>query len=325
MNRRVSTTAERRLQLRFSKSALAPMLLLAALGVGWSLIAKLPDRYPQPDRSTIIAFDPVALDSSGFAGTQLAGAWRLTSPDRRLGGLSALAVDRGGFVALTDSGVVIRFGLPRRGGLALARIADLPGGPGSPAGKKNRDSEALDRDPGGGWLVAFEYAHQLWRFDSTFARVTGSRALPGGRWPANRGIEGIVAARDGTLLLLAEDGRSLVRLSDRRMTIAPIAGAGPWAVADAALLPDGRLLVLRRRITAGGLRSSLAELAATGGTYRHRRELALGFGPLDNPEGMAAQRLPGGRIRLWLVTDDDFRWPMRTLLVALDLPASRQR
>ena len=49
--------------------------------------------------------------------------------------------------------------------------------------------------------------------------------------------------------------------------------------------------------------------------------IVLGLGPLDNAEALAAEPIAGGT-RLWLMTDDNFRWPMRTLLVALDLPSA---
>ena len=45
------------------------------------------------------------------------------------------------------------------------------------------------------------------------------------------------------------------------------------------------------------------------------------LGPLDNAEALAAEPIAGGT-RLWLMTDDNFSWPMRTLLVALDLPSA---
>jgi hypothetical protein len=35
---------------------------------------------------------------------------------------------------------------------------------------------------------------------------------------------------------------------------------------------------------------------------------------------MTAERLPNGDTRLWIITDDNFQQPLRTLLIALDLP-----
>jgi hypothetical protein len=50
-------------------------------------------------------------------------------------------------------------------------------------------------------------------------------------------------------------------------------------------------------------------------------ELAA-FGPLsgiDNMEGLAVAPGPGGALTLWLVSDDNFNPPQRTILVALSL------
>ena len=41
--------------------------------------------------------------------------------------------------------------------------------------------------------------------------------------------------------------------------------------------------------------------------------------PTDNYEGVAIGRNPAGRIRIWVVSDDNFSRDQRTLLLALDL------
>ena len=51
----------------------------------------------------------------------------------------------------------------------------------------------------------------------------------------------------------------------------------------------------------------------------------LNVSPLDNAEAMAAERLPDGRTRLWIMTDDNFTRPFRTLLIALDLAVAPGR
>ena len=39
---------------------------------------------------------------------------------------------------------------------------------------------------------------------------------------------------------------------------------------------------------------------------------------------VAVERRTGGGLRLWLMTDDNFQSPFRTLLIALDGPPQRQ-
>ena len=48
------------------------------------------------------------------------------------------------------------------------------------------------------------------------------------------------------------------------------------------------------------------------------------LGPFDNLEGVAAERRADGRTRLWLVTDNDFSERRRTLLIAVDVPATKK-
>jgi hypothetical protein len=61
------------------------------------------------------------------------------------------------------------------------------------------------------------------------------------------------------------------------------------------------------------------QLWIASGAGRPARRIALDLGMLDNMEGIAAAPLPSGGTRLWIVSDDNFRPWMRTLLVALEL------
>lgn len=235
-------------------------------------------------------------------------AWRLSAPDARFGGLSALAHADGRLIALTDSGVVLRFDAPRAPSQPLPiAFHELPGGPGSPTRKSARDSESLLADSyRRGWWVGFENRHSLWLFDARFDRVLASQALDVD-WPVNKGAEALAAVGDGAVMALPELGGRVV---GGGMT------APPW-VADATRLADGRLVLLVRRPTLAGFASEV-RIAPGGG--KPARRFPLDLAPLDNVEGIAAETLPGGRQRLWIVSDDNFRPWMRTLLVALDLP-----
>lgn len=284
------------------------------------LLARGPDRTPLPPRTVAIRSEPVALDPPG-GGLRIAGAWRLTADDPRFGGLSALAIDGDDFLALSDSGVVIRFARP--GAPApTATLSDLPAGPGSPRWKKYRDSEALARDPAGrGWWVAFENRHELWLYDPDFTRPLRRIALGRDRWPVNSGIEAMIALRSG-LLLVPEAGERVERVDSRGQRDAAI-GDPDGRISDAARLPDGRLLLIARRLTLGGFRNALVELRYDRGRIALGVPTLLGLGALDNGEGITAERLPDGRTRLWVVTDDNFNRGMQTLLVAIDLARER--
>ena len=291
---------ERRLQPIFSKdkvfSSLAVALPIFAAAVWHN---GQPSRWPGPDRVVSGRAVEVAL-GKGLRG------WRLTAPDRRFGGLSALAVERGALLALTDSGVVARFAPPIAGAPLRIALHDLPDGPGHPLRKSSRDSESLLPDPAGhGWWVAFENRHSLWLFDRGFRRVLAQRRL-NVDWPVNRGGEALAWGGAGPMVLPENGGPA-------------VGGAfiAPAGTADATQLADGRLVLLVRRVRARGFDTQVWIGAGAG---KPPRRIALDLGALDNMEGIAAAPLPGGGTRLWIVSDDNFRPWMRTLLVALDLP-----
>jgi len=309
----VRPQAERALQHSFSKSSFFSGLLIAGMVVGarWHL-ANLPDREKRSDARAAVRFEPVMLDAHGAAPLRVAGAWRVTSGEPRLGGVSALAIDRGGFVALTDSGVVIRLPKPRPG-LQLAHFRDLPAGPGSARYKAGRDSEAVARDAGGrGWWVAFENWHSAMLFDRDFTRVERRIRLGELAWRANKGAEGTLSRPDG-LLLFPEGGDEMVRVTGGG--IERIALANPYGrLADVTMLPDGRIIVLARTFSPAGFSAQLLLLKGN----RLVPLATLRLGRLDNPEAIAVETLPGGAVRLWVMTDNDFRRRVPTLLIALD-------
>lgn len=294
------TKAEPRVQPMFSKLLASAALALPVLAMATWLRAE-PDRWPAADR--LVAGNASRVD----VGKGLRG-WRLTAGDRRFGGLSALAAHAGGLTALTDSGVVVRFAPPARSGRVVFALHDLPAGPGSALRKAFRDSESLLADQAGrGWWVGFETRHSLWLFDPAFRRALASRRLEVD-WPPNKGGEALAAAPDGHVMVLPElggkaDGGSLV---------------APTWTSDATRMPDGRLVLLVRRPTWRGF---ACELRIAAGAGKPARRIAFDVGALDNMEGVAAAPLPDGGTRLWIVSDDNFRPWMRTLLVTLDVPS----
>ena len=308
------------MQHSFIKSSLFNGLIVALLVVGahrW--FAGLPDRVPRADAVAAVRFDQVALDAPGFAPLTVAGAWRVTSADPRMGGVSALAVDRGGLLALTDSGVTIR--LPKPGAATgTAEFRDLPAGPGRGFTKAGRDSEALTIDSDGrGWWVTFENVHSAWLFDRDFRHPVRSIDLEGLGWRANLGAEGAVSTKDG-LLLFPESGAEMVRIDGQGMQRRAIVNPD-GRLSDAAMTPGGRIIVIARNYSPAGFKSHL--LLVDKGALRPLARLALGR--LDNAEAIAAEPLAGGGTRLWVMTDNDFRRRVPTLLVAIDWRGDKPR
>ena len=264
-----------------------------------------PSRTPGPDR--LVSGRAIAIS----IGPGLR-AWQLSAADPRFGGLSALVFDQGTLIALTDSGVVVRFPAPDAGQHLAVALHDLPDGPGRATRKSWRDSESLLADPAGrGWWVGFENRHSLWLFDRDFTRVVTKHLLDVD-WPANGGAEALLAGAAGVMAL--PEGGGAVAGPDTGANGALI---GPAWVSDATRLRDGRTVLLIRRPSFTGFDNQLWISAGVG---KPVRKIALDLGMLDNMEGLAAASSPNGGIRLWIVSDNNFRPWMRTLLIALDLP-----
>jgi hypothetical protein len=295
------------LPARFVAVVLLPLVIVLTAGQ----LRGLPSRQPLPDGVASVRFQPLEVAGS-------AGAWTVSVDDPRFGGASALAVDRSRLLALTDSGVVVSLPKPGRG--TQAWLHDLPDGPGSPHERRWRDSEALLQDPSGSWWVAFENRHSLWRYDQGFARVEATAPLdPRRNWALNEGVEALIADGSRGLLLLPENGTELLRLSPHGFARTQLKRA-QGEIADAARLPDGRVLVLVRQAGITGLVNHLGELGRDRDGGRVRLLWRIPVGPLTNMEGLAAERLPSKGTRLWLISDNDFSDLRRTVLLAVDLP-----
>ncbi len=320
--------------------------LLPALA---ALLAILPALIaPSAARPLALGVAPVPLNAER-PGADAAGALRfqgalvLTARDRRFGGISGLAASPDGrrLIFVTDRGDWITAtprhdGRGRLVGLDQAETGALIGPDGLvPGGKRNRDAESIARLDGG-YVVSFEHRHRLWRYRATatpFAAPPTEIPLPADLYgaPPNGGIEALAALGDGRLLALAEKFPK-----DRSYLRGWIWTRGLWRgfrwrreglfhPTGAVLLPGGDLLVLERRFTfLGGFAARLVRLdpaTIKPGALVTGREIARIEPPLiaENFEGIAALRAPGGGIRLYLISDDNFHPLQRTILVQFAL------
>ena len=294
-------------------------------------------REPPPPVSQV-TYTPVPLFEEAPAGTRLGrldflGGWWVRSNDARVGGVSALHVEGGEALALSDAGWRIRLPLPPGPGPKQVWVAMVEKGPGPPGDKANRDVESLVVDGRRAWL-AFEQANAVWRYDSWFFDTQSSaepRAMR--EWSSNAGPEAMVRLGDGRFLVFAEgdggDSEAVLFAGDPsvagtpalRLRYRPPEG---YRVTDAALLPDGRLVLLNRDVSffAGfTARLTVAELPAlTDRALIVGREIAAFEGAVtrDNFEGLSVTR-EGGRTILWLASDDNYNPLQRTLLMKFAL------
>jgi hypothetical protein len=301
-------------------------------------------RHIHFNSSQTIALRPLALDPARPALKQVGGltflnAWQLNSDNSNFGGISALIALRDGrFIGLSDAGTLIGFGLNRNNQADHPFIAPLPGTMGPEIGYEDKDSEGIAYDPvSGQFWISYEAKHAIRRFTPSFARIDGKytpREMR--RWSSNSGAEAIVRMPDGRFMILSEGsdmpGGGYMGLmfsgdpvepgsSYFPFTYRPPAGYNPT---DAAMLPDGRMLVLNRRF---GLPDGFTAKLTIFDPADIVRNAVIRGAPVatlappliaDNMEGLTITR-EGERTIVWLISDNNFNIWQQTILMKFAL------
>lgn len=307
----------------------------------WVTWGRSPRPAPPKHPPVIDAVIPQALPDrqkmARYLGPfRLEGAWQIKSRHTMVFGYSALVPEPDGkLTAFNDSGDILRFAPP-----------GIPGPPPQPnwvrferkaATKASRDVESATRDPRtGGYWLGLEGRNSIIRLNSKFV-ATGEvapRAMYG--WGLNTGPEALARLADGRMVTIREVPPSWTepRLHDALVFSGdPIRhpvpqrfrfdGPDNFSVVDMAVLPDGRALILMRRLLwplpmrfAGRIVIADTARIRPGGVW-HSQPLAslASVLPVDNFEGIAAVPRPDGRITVWIISDDNaMRVLQRTLL-----------
>jgi hypothetical protein len=315
------------------------LFLVAAFLFLATIVAPGPPRPPAgPGRATLNVA-AVALDEAQ-PGRRRVGAlvylrgWELSSDDPRFGALSAIHVANGEVTAVSDTGFVFEFALPRAAGREVLFIHPLPFAAGTP--KRSRDTESLVVAGEQAW-IGFESINAVKRFRRGRWREE-SAAQPAAmrRWRGNQGAEAMARLADGRFLVFAEGRDDDEPYSAALLFPRDPARAGTPAavlryrrppgfrVTDVAQLPDGRLLILNRRF--GWFSWFAASLVIADlppprdGATIAGRQIALLDAPLavDNMEGLSVSR-EGGRTIVRIASDNDFMPLRQTLLLEFAL------
>lgn len=278
---------------------------------------------------------PVAQVQTAIPGLRVTGAWSLSSDDRRLGGMSGLLAADGELLMLSDAGSIVRL-RDDFGGEANASIAALP----SACMADGRiDAESLALSPDGlAVRVGLERSNCVCAFDLGEPDA-GRRFSPIAiaAWPRNNGAEAMASLPGVGTAIIGEgrDGGSrehplLWYAGDPANTAATAmqyrAPSG-FKPADAAFLPDRRMLVLNRRFTMPNGRATVLTIGSAlspsaGAIYAGQEILRIEHGPLAaNYEGLAVKPRPGGAT-IWLISDDNFSNRSGTMLIRLELDES---
>lgn len=268
-------------------------------------------------------------------GAALAGAWELTSPDPNFGGLSGLALqDETTLLAVTDAGGWVALGLEGAAPSAAA-IGYMRGADGKfLSGKTENDAEALALMNG----IAFVSFERDFRIEAFAVGTCGASAkaveiakLPavheGRTLDGNEGPEALTLTPEGTLRFGYEGAAG---------SVSPIGdvladGLAFWS-GDTAANPDGFALVAMDTISLPGGEARGIYLYRAFDPLRGARSVLV-WGPgaadslslsrpvmTDNFEGLAVRMLETGKLRVWIVSDNNFSKQQRTLVFAFDLP-----
>ncbi len=279
---------------------------------------------------------PTGVDAPHGPG-KIVSAFTLRSTAKDFGGISgaALAPDGETLSLVSDRGSFfdIRLWRDRQGdlsGLQLLRKGRLAGIDGTPLVGRNTDAEELTFGDSG-FLVSFERFHRLRLYRHGLDQPAEAIELPleAHRLPENTGIEALALLPDRRLLLMSED------LEDGAASVWRGTG-GNWRKSlymprpsyrptGAAALPDGSILVVERHFSLlGGFSALLARAVppvGEDGAWTRMELLSLEHGLFaENFEAVTIWRDPAGKMRAYLLADDNFSPFQSSLLLEILLP-----
>lgn len=336
------------------RRALIAVVLTGAAAVGLATFALAQTlRYPAEqaqitvDASPIAAFDNRDASRVRFGALEFRGGLVMTSRAAAFGGISGFRLEADGsrFLAVTDNGAWLRGRIVYRDGrpaaIADAEMAPMLGAHGQPLAARGwYDVEALT-ELDGQFYAGIERVHQIVRFDfRTHGFAARAEPIPVPpdfkSFDANKGIECLAggakgSALAGTLIVIAEE--SLDRTGRHRGFLLKggkverfaVTYSDAFAITDCALLPAGDLLLLERHFSpmrgvAMRIRR-VPEAAIKAGAELDGQVLVvadLGY-QIDNMESIAVHRNGRGETILTVVSDDNFSFIQRNLLLQFAL------
>ncbi|MDQ2095638.1 esterase-like activity of phytase family protein [Rhodalgimonas zhirmunskyi] len=273
---------------------------------------------------------------SGGAGAAIyLGSWSWWMEGEDFGGWSALELSENGreFTAVSDRGHVISGRIARNGGMIASVTAGPIHGLRDETGARLRgfrgDSEGLAIGPDGALYISFEGAHRVGRYATPDSAAEWLPRAPGFKeLQSNSSLEALAIDARGTLYTLPERSGRITRPFplyrwkngswDAKLRLPR---RGNFLAVGADFGPDGRLYLLERDFAGIGFRTRVRRFEIEGDKLTHETELLqTSTGQHDNLEGLSVWRDQGGRIRLTMISDDNYRFFQRTEFVEYAVP-----
>jgi hypothetical protein len=301
----------------------------------------------------ITAFDNRDPSKTRFGALEFRGGLALTSKYQAFGGVSALNLEPDGarFLAITDNGSWLRGRIVyqdgKLAGIADAEMAPILGSDGKPLAARGwYDVESLT-ELDGMHYIGIERVEQIVRFnfrrDGLLARGVPIAVPPDFKsFVYNKSLECLTAPPKGSplagnLIVITErsldsagNHRSFLIKTDRggdHVERFSVARSDDFDVTDCTILPPGDLLLLERRYSpARGVAMRIRRIplglirpnALADGKVLIKADLAY---QIDNMEGIAVHRNADGETIITLVSDDNFSFVQRNLLLQFTLVA----
>lgn len=303
-------------------------------------------------------FEPKHPNKEKFGKLLWRGGIALFSENRLFGGLSGLTINASGekIYAVSDSGFWLTANLKHEGA-TLKSVENVRIGPvvkpakTTKAMEYNVDAEGIalqtptnNRSP---LVVSFERNHRIKHYIQEKQQLTATKKTlklhkKVGKAGRNKGLEAIEYIRSGphkgSIIAFAErlkdkrgnlKGWIFGRKKTKKITIKRKDG---FDITGLATLPEGDLFVLERRFRFDeGVKMRIRRVKA-----KDIKPKALLVGEtllqtsnaknsIDNMEGIAVHRTKNGEIIITLISDDNFNFFQRTLLMQFALAGSEQR
>ena len=322
------------------RRTLAVLIASALLAGVWLRSPVQPESHDPQLTVTELDMPAGCCEAGGF---RLDRAWQLTSAHAFFGGYSALLQPAPGrLLAFSDRGYFLELAEPGsppgpvRFGPMLEDAAKL---------KDSRDVESATRDPQTGqiWL-GLEGRDAFARHRADLGREDFRTVTQMKDWPQNQGPEAMLRLRDGRFVALCEctpgwfqGGRhpSLLfsgdPIGDEPVQAFTFAGIDGYRPTDMAQLPDGRVLIIVRRLVwpvpaRFAIKILIADPAEIEpGEAWQARELAdlADPWPVDNYEGLAIEQQADGKLIAWIISDENGAATQRVLLLKVVIDESK--
>lgn len=278
--------------------------------------------------SAIAAWSVQSFSAPQPATAHMLDRYIWSRPDPWFGGFSGIELSPDGksFHAVTDRAHIVTGRIHRSDGkiqnISLTSANLLKNDAGEDVTGNLHDSEGLAILPNGRIVVSFEFVQRVWIYDTPWDKAHWASYSKAWRaFATNAGIEALAVDDTGTVFAVPEGRRTFApvyrwRHGEKWQQPFSYPLRGSFRPVGADFGPDGKLYVLERSVSPFGFRSRVRQFDVSPKGFENDVVLFSALpGKHDNLEGIALWQDEQDRIRITLISDDNFRAFQRTEVV----------